>query len=162
MQRKKTSADRTDATREKTGVALDGIMAINPANNEEVPVWIADYVLHDYATGAVMAVPAHDERDYEFAKKFGLPIKRVIEPLFIKRNDTDGIRPELPMVERKAAVAVIEHWSKPEFLCLAWKKNNWRGFVVGGIESGEDVAVAAEREIIEETGYQNPQFVKKT
>lgn len=76
--RKKSAEDRTDTTKEKTGVPLVGVVAINPANNEEVPVWIADYVLADYATGAVMAVPAHDERDHEFAKKFNLPIKQVV------------------------------------------------------------------------------------
>ena len=75
----KTEIDRMDATKEKTGVELKGIKTINPANKEEVPVWIADYVLADYGTGAVMAVPAHDERDWKFAKKFGLPVKQVIE-----------------------------------------------------------------------------------
>jgi leucyl-tRNA synthetase len=159
--KKKTTADRTDATKEKTGVPLEGIMAINPANNEEVPVWVADYVLHDYATGAVMAVPAHDERDMAFAKKFDLPIKQVIEPLFVKTEGTDAVRRDQPMVSRNAAVAIIEHWSKPEVLCLAWKKNDWKGFVIGGIEHGEDAAVAIEREIIEETGFQNPQLVQK-
>jgi len=64
--------------KEKTGVQLKGVMAINPANNEKIPVWIADYVLAGYGTGAIMAVPAHDERDYEFAKKFGLPIVQVV------------------------------------------------------------------------------------
>ncbi len=75
-----TEIERTDVKKEKTGVELKGIRAVNPANNEEVPVWISDYVLADYGTGAVMAVPAHDERDWEFAKKFGLPIKHVIAP----------------------------------------------------------------------------------
>jgi len=70
--------ERTDAKKEKTGVELKGIKVVNPANNEEVPVWIADYVLPDYGTGAVMAVPAHDERDWEFAKKFNLTNKRVV------------------------------------------------------------------------------------
>ncbi len=70
--------ERTDATKEKTGVALKGVTAINPANGQEVPVWISDYVLADYGTGAVMAVPAHDERDWAFAQKFSLAIKRVI------------------------------------------------------------------------------------
>ncbi|MDQ7815275.1 MAG: leucine--tRNA ligase [Patescibacteria group bacterium] len=64
--------------KEKTGVALKGLMAINPANNEKIPVWIADYVLAGYGTGAIMAVPAHDERDFEFAQKFGLPIVQVV------------------------------------------------------------------------------------
>ncbi len=74
---RKTEMERTDATREKTGV-FTGAYAMNPANNERVPVWISDYVLAGYGTGAVMAVPAHDERDWEFAKKFGLPIKNVV------------------------------------------------------------------------------------
>ncbi len=70
--------ERTDTKREKTGVELKGVKAINPANNEVIPVWIADYVLSDYGTGAVMAVPAHDLRDWEFARKYNLPIKEVI------------------------------------------------------------------------------------
>jgi leucyl-tRNA synthetase len=71
--------DRTDATREKTGV-FTGAFAINPANGEEIPIYIADYVLLAYGTGAIMAVPAHDERDFEFAKKYGIPIRTVIAP----------------------------------------------------------------------------------
>jgi len=69
--------ERTSAAKEKTGV-FTGAYAINPVNGEKVPVWIADYVLSSYGTGAVMAVPAHDERDFEFAKKFNLPIRKVI------------------------------------------------------------------------------------
>ncbi|MEI6304846.1 MAG: alpha/beta fold hydrolase [Candidatus Taylorbacteria bacterium] len=72
-----TEMERTDAKREKTGVELKGIRVVNPANNESVPVWIADYVLADYGTGAVMAVPAHDERDADFAKKYDLPIREI-------------------------------------------------------------------------------------
>ena len=75
---KKTFAERTDISKNKSGVLLDGIFAINPANNEKVQVWVADYVLNDYGTGAVMAVPAHDERDLEFAKKYDLIIREVI------------------------------------------------------------------------------------
>lgn len=72
-----TEIERTSTVKEKTGV-FTGAFAINPVNNEKVPVWIADYVLITYGTGCVMAVPAHDERDFEFAKKFNLPIKKVI------------------------------------------------------------------------------------
>ncbi len=75
--RLKSSLDRT-AAREKTGVFTGGY-AINPANNENIPIWVADYVLADYGFGAVMAVPAHDERDFEFAKRYDLPIVRVVE-----------------------------------------------------------------------------------
>ncbi len=74
----KSDLERTDLNKDKSGV-FTGAFAINPVNGEEVPVWIGDYVLASYGTGAVMAVPAHDQRDYEFAKKHDLPIKRVIE-----------------------------------------------------------------------------------
>ncbi|XJZ29876.1 leucine--tRNA ligase [Lactobacillus delbrueckii subsp. bulgaricus] len=74
----KSDLERTDLNKDKTGV-FTGAYAINPVNGEEVPVWISDYVLATYGTGAVMAVPAHDERDYSFATKFDLPIKEVVE-----------------------------------------------------------------------------------
>jgi len=76
---RKSDLDRTDLAKEKTGVPL-GAYAINPVNQQKIPVWISDYVLISYGTGAIMAVPAHDERDFEFAKKFGLPIVPVVEP----------------------------------------------------------------------------------
>ncbi len=75
--KKKSTEDRLE-NKEKTGVQIKGIVAINQANGEKIPVWISDYVLADYGTGAVMAVPAHDVRDFEFAKKFDLPIKKVL------------------------------------------------------------------------------------
>ncbi len=81
---------RTDGTKEKTGVQLKGISAINPVNGEKIPVWIADYVLASYGTGAVMAVPAHDERDFEFAKKYELPIREVVLPHSDKIHATSG------------------------------------------------------------------------
>jgi len=77
---KKNDIDRSDVTREKTGVAL-GTFATNPISGENVPIWIGDYVIGTYGTGAVMAVPAHDERDHAFAKKYGLPIRQVITPV---------------------------------------------------------------------------------
>src|SRR5690554_1976777 len=74
----RSDLDRTDLNKDKTGV-FTGAYAINPANGKKVPIWIADYVLISYGTGAIMAVPAHDERDYEFAKKFDLPIREVVK-----------------------------------------------------------------------------------
>ncbi|MGB7957392.1 MAG: class I tRNA ligase family protein [Minisyncoccia bacterium] len=74
----KNNEERSAEGREKTGVLLEGVKAVNPANKEEISVWVADYVLGSYGTGAIMAVPAHDERDFEFAKKFKLPVKQVI------------------------------------------------------------------------------------
>ncbi len=75
----KSDLDRTELAKEKTGV-FTGTYAINPVNGEQVPIWIADYVLISYGTGAIMAVPAHDERDFEFAKQYGIPIKAVVDP----------------------------------------------------------------------------------
>ncbi len=75
---KKSDFERTEISKEKTGVEIKGVKAINPLTNEAIPIWVSDYVLITYGTGAIMAVPAHDTRDYEFAKKFGLPIKQVI------------------------------------------------------------------------------------
>ncbi|MGN0930000.1 MAG: leucine--tRNA ligase [Alphaproteobacteria bacterium] len=77
--KKKSEFERSQLTKEKTGVRLDGVVAINPLNGKEVPIFISDYVLMGYGTGAIMAVPAHDDRDWEFAKKFGLPIIPVIK-----------------------------------------------------------------------------------
>ncbi|MFZ5559270.1 MAG: leucine--tRNA ligase [Patescibacteria group bacterium] len=76
--KKKSELERMDLEKEKTGVELKGIYAINPLNNEKIPVWVADYVIATYGGGAVMIVPAHDKRDYEFAKKYGLEIRQVI------------------------------------------------------------------------------------
>ncbi len=100
---KRTDIDRADATQEKTGV-FTGSYAINPINNKKVPIWIADYVLMDYGTGAIMAVPAHDERDFKFAEKFDLEIKQVIDPgddkdwkgftgdgIVVNSNEFDGL-----------------------------------------------------------------------
>lgn len=75
----KSAFERSELNKEKTGVEIKGINAINPLTNKEIPIWISDYVLITYGTGAIMAVPAHDTRDYEFAKKFNLPIVQVVD-----------------------------------------------------------------------------------
>lgn len=100
----KNEQDRLDGSKEKTGVKLEGIAAINPANNEEIPVFIADYVLAGYGTGAIMAVPAHDERDNEFAKKFELPIAEVVSDSekLINSEEFNGMNSE------EAKVAITE------------------------------------------------------
>ena len=79
MASRKSDFERTELAKDKTGVVLDGLTAINPINDTEIPIWISDYVLMTYGTGAIMAVPAHDDRDWEFAKKFGLPMIQVVE-----------------------------------------------------------------------------------
>ena len=75
---KKSDFERSELAKDKTGVQIDGLTAINPVNGKEIPIWVSDYVLMSYGTGAIMAVPAHDERDWEFAKKFNLPIIQVV------------------------------------------------------------------------------------
>ena len=75
---KKSDFERAELAKEKTGVQIEGLTAINPVNGKEIPIWISDYVLVSYGTGAIMAVPAHDERDWEFAKKFNLPLIQVV------------------------------------------------------------------------------------
>jgi leucyl-tRNA synthetase len=159
--KQKTEIERTDADKEKTGVELKGAFAINPATGLKVPLWVADYVLADYGTGAVMAVPAHDDRDYAFAKKHGLPIREVLQPLVIRTNALDAVHENEPFVERNAVVCIIKHWSEDKYLCHSVKNSDWKGFVVGGIEEGEDPVQAGMREIAEETGYTNISFEKK-
>ncbi len=96
---KKSAFERGELNKDKTGIELKGLRAINPFNNESIPIWVADYVLITYGTGAIMAVPAHDDRDFEFAKKFDIPVVQVIEP-------EDGSKVELPYTDKETGVAI--------------------------------------------------------
>ena len=87
---KKTEFERTQLVKDKTGVRIDGLTGINPVNGKEIPIYISDYVMMGYGTGAIMAVPAHDQRDYEFAKKFGIDIIPVIEGGDIEKEAYTG------------------------------------------------------------------------
>ncbi|TSD01937.1 MAG: leucyl-tRNA synthetase [Parcubacteria group bacterium Athens0714_25] len=155
----KTEMDRMEA-KDKTGVEIKGIKAVNPFNGEQVPVFVADYVLGGYGTGAVMAVPAHDERDWEFAKKYKLPIKQSIAQVFFGEGE-NKVREDKPKTERDIADVIIKHWEKEEYFCLDWNNNNWKTFVVGGIEKGETLEEAAVREVTEESGYKNMKVVRQ-
>lgn len=153
--RLKTDIDRSAEGKEKTGVRLEGVVAVNPANNEEVPVFIADYVLPGYGTGAIMAVPAHDERDFEFAKAYNISVKEVISP-------ETGIPQENPEF-RKSIVAVVWNKKNNTFLSINWGKTMGGNlFVGGGVEGNEDIIECAKREVEEETGYKNISFLAKT
>ncbi len=151
---KLTDIERQSLEKEKTGV-FTGSYAINPFNNEAVPVWIADYVIYGYGTGAVMAVPAHDERDLEFAKKYKLPTREAVAPY--TKFET---KPDLETEVRDLAIAVVHNPQDNTYLCLEWKTTKWRAFPSGGTD-GEDTITAAKREVLEETGYKNIKFVKE-
>lgn len=98
--KKKTEFERTQLVKDKTGVKIDGISAINPINNKEIPIYISDYVMMSYGTGAIMAVPAHDERDFDFAKKFNIDIIPVIEGGDgISAYTGDGVMINSPLLE---------------------------------------------------------------
>ncbi len=155
--KKKSEIERTAEGKEKTGVELKGIKAINPATKEEIPIYVADYVLAHYGTGAIMAVPAHDERDAEFAKKFGLAVKRVVEPLFL-----DTVDKNKPLIERDAIIAIIKHWSEDRYIGLKWKKVNWQTLLTGGPDEGQSLEQGAIKEILEETGYKHPKLIKQS
>lgn len=156
--KKKSELDRQQS-KEKTGVEIKGIKAINPANGEEVSVWVADYVLAGYGTGAVMAVPAHDERDFEFAKKYNLPIKQVVAPYFFDKNNPPKEGKE--NTKRTIIHAILLNEKEDKFIALRHKTQPWLTPITGGIDDGEDIIIAAEREIKEETGYQNLELIKQ-
>ena len=156
---RKSEIERMNESREKTGV-FTGSYAINPVNGEKVPIWIADYVLAGYGTGAIMAVPAHDERDNAFARKFNIPIKTVIMPHRIDNNNPPVEGKE--QIVRDAVHGIVYDPKTEKYLCVRWKKQPWTAFIVGGVESEDngDVVAAAIREIREETGYKNIKLVR--
>jgi leucyl-tRNA synthetase len=151
----KTTLERTELQKEKTGVELKGVKVINPFTQKEIPLFVADYVLGFYGTGAVMAVPAHDERDFEFAKKYNLPIEESVAP-YIKDNPREDKETEV----RDCVAMIVKNPKDNTYLCLNWKTTEWKSFPSGGVD-GEDLVVAGKREIEEETGYKNVKFIKQ-
>lgn len=155
----KSDIERQETDREKTGV-FTGAYALNPINNEKIPVWIADYVLYGYGTGAIMAVPAHDERDHEFAQRFQLPIIPVVTPTFFETGDED----RTGAADRPTALAVAYDPVEDRYCILKWREGRkrkgleWPG---GGVDEDETIEAAALREFTEETGYTDVE-VKKT
>ncbi|KKT71701.1 MAG: Leucine-tRNA ligase [Candidatus Uhrbacteria bacterium GW2011_GWE2_45_35] len=150
----KTAIERGDDSKEKTGV-FTGAYAINPVNDEEIPIWVADYVLWGYGTGAIMAVPAHDERDHAFACKYNLPEKIVVEPVTGEPKENEEYR--------QSIVAVVRNPKTDEFLSINWGSElGGNLFVGGGRDEGEDPIECARREVTEETGYKNLRFISQT
>ena len=119
----KSDMDRGDLNKDKLGV-FTGACATNPVNNEQIPVWIADYVMMGYGTGAIMAVPAHDERDYEFAKRFDLPVRQVVA----QEEGGTGVSPVLPQPKLSTDVHIsksrrnLPHWQQEDsYYFLTWR-----------------------------------------
>lgn len=153
VSKQKDEQDRLDATKEKTGVRLEGVTATNPASGEEIPVFIADYVLASYGTGAIMAVPAHDERDFAFAKKFGVDIKQVVAEQIVFKG-ISAPRPEKETLVRECVDLIIEHPSNGKFLIQKEQDGEHTHIhFVGGGTDGESHTIALGRELQEETGF---------
>lgn len=149
----KTDQERTAEGKDKTGV-FTGLYAINPATKEKIPVWIADYVLSSYGTGAIMAVPAHDSRDFEFAHKFNLPIKQVIAPYTVMTGG-DAPREDKDIVKFDASTAIVRHWKDKNKFYVVKFSTGQKGLPGGHVDPGETIEEAIRHEVLEETGYKN-------
>lgn len=143
--------------KEKTGV-FTGTYAKNPISGESIPIWVADYVLYGYGTGAIMAVPAHDERDFAFAKRFDLPIRFVVEPVYGTPQGDDHAKQSVYVVLRnpKDQTAVVLDWGPRQ------ERHGGQMLIGGTVESGESFEAAARREIKEETGYEHVELVRES
>jgi leucyl-tRNA synthetase len=135
-----------------------GKKVTNPATGEQIPVWEAEYVMDGVGTGAVMGVPAHDERDYAFATKHNLPIKPVIMPSLV--DTTNPPQEGKENTKRETVLAIVYNPKTDKYLTLKWKQRAWVTFPMGGKEAGEDAVTAAKRELQEETGYTNLKLVR--
>lgn len=148
----KSDLERTELNKEKTGVFI-GAYAINPVNGAELPIYISDYVLASYGTGAIMAVPAHDDRDYEFATKFNIPVIQVLEEVTGVSHDDE--------YTKNSVVAIVHNPLTNEYLTINWEKNGGRLFVGGTRKNNESAVECAVREIAEETGYTDVSLVRE-
>ena len=146
----KNDLERTELNKDKTGV-FTGAYAINPVNGKKIPIYISDYVLVSYGTGAIMAVPAHDERDYDFAKKYNIPIIQVLEEETGKPVENE--------FKKDSIVAIVYDEKNDKYLTINWHNMGGRLFVGGTIKEDESALDCAIREIKEETGYSNIELV---
>jgi len=140
----KTEIERLAEGKEKTGMLLKGIKAVNPVNDQELPVYIADYVLAHYGTGAIMAVPAHDTRDYEFAKKFGIEVKKVIRPtvsrwLVIEKSLPEECNQELSRFGKVDVQKIDKNWGRFFVVNITEKEDEFVGWLKENlIKTSED------------------------
>ncbi len=141
---KKSDLERTDLNKDKTGV-FTGAYAINPVNNQAIPIYISDYVLASYGTGAIMAVPAHDDRDFEFAMKFNIPIIQVLEEVTGTPHENE--------CTKNSIVAIVYDPKEEKYLTINWHEQGGRLFIGGTRKENEDAVSCAIHEIKEETGY---------
>ena len=146
----KTQLERTELQKDKSGVFC-GAYAINPFNGEKVKIFVADYVLANYGTGVVMAVPAHDERDFEFAKKYDIKITQSIAP-YIECTWIDACKPWYPINKIEAATVILQHRSEDKYLFIKFINDNY-WFVWWKIDAWENKIDCIKREIPEETWY---------
>ncbi len=146
------SVSEKDADKLNKEGVFTGSYAINPINNEKIPIYAGNFVVADYGSGMVMAVPAHDQRDFDFAKKYGIEIKEVVRQKYGVPHKN---------AENRNTVSVVLHRKKDnKFAMLNWKDFGWVSPVVGGIKEGESLEKASEREVLEEIGCK-VKFVKK-
>lgn len=155
----KTDIERQE-NKEKTGV-FTGAYAVNPLTHDKIPVWVADYVLMGYGTGAIMAVPAHDERDYAFATKSNIPVKQVIMPC-----ESDPINPprdEYEEVVRDTVIVHLRDTATGKYALLDWHESleGTTTAIMGGIEKGQSPEEAALMEISEEAALKNVRIIKR-
>lgn len=153
--KKKTDLQRTDLNKNKTWVQVKWLEVINPFNNDKLPLFVADYVLWNYWTWVVMAVPAHDERDYEFAKKYWLNVKTSVCPELGEKRENEETR--------RWIIAILRNPKTGKYINICWWEELWGNlFVWWGIEWNENPLDTAKREITEETWYKNFKLVSET
>lgn len=156
----KTNIDREqEIITEKTGV-FTGSYAIHPLSQEKLPVWLADYVLTSYGTGAVMSVPAHDERDWQFAQTHNLPVKPVISPRLVQSTGSAKYRPGESQISNDGIIVFLKHPTNNKYLGLKWKTADWVTLLTGVVDEGYTSEETVLKEIKEETGYQHFKIVK--
>ena len=149
----KSAFERTEINKDKTGVKLQGITVKNPVSNKDIAVYISDYVMMDYGTGAIMAVPAHDGRDYDFAKKYNLPVVQVVEEITGTPHEDEK--------QKQSIVAIVYDKKNDKYLTINWGNNGGRLFIGGTRRDNESAIECAIREIKEETGYTDVEFIRE-